>query len=335
MTDARTVAGEDGVVHRHRVVVTEEDEHCVAHIVMMTHAEIVVVHATASTQHGFKPLPLTVVDRTIGVPGPVRRVQADSGHAVGNREGVVTAHGIEVILAETMTVRARTIDAVTQMSLDEFEGGEGHATFVRGNLSSQRHSIVGQGDWSVSLSRLEVGLGVVVTGETGDFAITGVHRLQQSPVRRQGALDRIVVVPEYRIPRNLHARGGHGGHNATEIAVYLGKTGTLVYVTAMRFGIVEQRIPESLHTFPAIAGTGIGNDRATGQQREIPVEFHVFVIIGVVTSADESVKGPASSRTALKRIDSAHQRGRSEWPQRLLRAEGRASQRMQELDPHR
>ncbi|GAE75209.1 hypothetical protein JCM18918_903 [Cutibacterium acnes JCM 18918] len=140
------------------------------------------------------------------------------------------------------------------------------------------------------------------------------------------------MVPEYRIPRNLHARGGHGGHNATEIAVYLGKTGTLVYVTAMRFGIVEQRIPESLHTFPAIAGTGIGNDRATGQQREIPVEFHVFVIIGVVTSADESVKGPASSRTALKRIDSAHQRGRSEWPQRLLRAEGRASQRMQELD---
>ena len=99
-------------------MVAEKDEHGVAGLVMLPHTQIVVVHAATGTQHGLQPLPLTVVDGTIGVAGPVGGVQADTGHAFCDREGVVTAYRVEVIFAETVTMRTCTINILTQVSLD-------------------------------------------------------------------------------------------------------------------------------------------------------------------------------------------------------------------------
>lgn len=113
--------------------------------------------------------------------------------------------------------------------------------------------------------------------------------------------------------------------------IHPGKTGTLVHVSARRFGVVEERISEGLHTFPAITGTGIGNDRASRQQGEIPVTFNVLMVIGVVTSADEGVKDSTGSRAFVKRIDPTHQRGCGERTQRLLGSESRTGERIAAL----
>ena len=93
----------------------------------------------------------------------------------------------------------------------------------------------------------------------------------------------------------------------------------------MRFRIVKQRIPEGLHTLPAITSTSIRDDRSPGQQGEVPVEFDVLMVVGVVTRADESVESPSGGRTAPEGIDATHQGGRGKWAQGLVRAEGRAS----------
>ena len=325
----------DEVVHRPRGVVAEQDEHLVGDLVVTAHTEVVVVGGAASPQHLLEPLPLHVVERTVGVASPVRGVHRNAGDARSDLEGVVAAHGVEIVLGEAVTGSWGSGGGVVEVRLDELRRGEGAALGIRGDVLGERDGTVGEVNLLATLGGREEGLLVALVGEAHELLVTGVHGLQQAPVGGQGALDRVVVVAEDGVPRNLEARGAERLHDALEVAVHLGVAGLLVHVVDAGLGVVVQLVAKGLDGLPALLGATIGGQGAAGENGEVPLELNGLVVVGVVTGAHDHVELATGERSTGQGVDATHQGGGAQRAEGLLGAEGRSGKGMHELHSHR